>query len=131
MDNLTQFQVYQIVCLEHKDTSLYAEVIQVAAQRQTCWVRPLILVVCSDSTEQTLGLPLDPEIYDLRQQADLLWPARLFRAVLDTEALPLLARMQAWECPKANTGTATLAAHQQFKQFIQQAWQADRHEFLT
>ena len=127
VDTLRDFQVYQIICLEYEDTRLYAEVIQVAAARQTCWVRPLVLVVSSSSiTETELQLGYGDQtlqFYDLRQGADLLWPTKLFREALDTEVLPLLLQLESQD-HKADHQTAALAARQRLQQFIHQVWQA-------
>lgn len=111
MEMSLNFQPGQIVCLEHGNRNLYAEVIQVVISRQLCWVRPLLLVT------HTEELPLTT---DLRDASDLLWPVQLFRPALDTEVITLLSQVLAKE-PK---GEPDLAAKQQFNQFIQQLWQA-------
>jgi len=124
VDTLKDFQVYQIICLEYEDTRLYAEVIQVATARQTCWVRPLVLVV--SSTEAELQLKYGDQtlqFYDLRQGADLLWPTKLFREALDTEVLPLLLQLES-QAHKTAHQAATLAARQRLQQFMHQVWQA-------
>ncbi|MEJ1933344.1 hypothetical protein WDZ92_24360 [Nostoc sp. NIES-2111] len=105
------FQPGQIVSLEHGNKNLYAEVIQVVVSRQLCWVRPLLLVT---HTEET------PNITDLRDGSDLLWPIQLFRHALDTEVITLLSQILVKE-PKSEPD---LAAKQQLHQFIQKAWQA-------
>lgn len=120
MDISTDFQAGQIVCLEHEDTCLYAEVIQLAVLRQRCWVRPLILVVpAAQPGEVGCG---DEATYDLRQGVDLLLPVTLFRAALDTEVFPLLTQQESWD-PKPEVEIAVVARHQ-LKQFVQQVWQA-------
>jgi len=89
----TAFQPFQIVGLEDEATCLYAEVVQVVAATQVCWVRPLILV--HRPTLQFEGaMGDDPTIYDLRQGSDLLLPIQLFREALDSEVIPLLSRLQ-------------------------------------
>ncbi len=122
MDFSADFRIHQIVYLEHQQTRLYAEVIQVVKQRQTCWVRPLILSVSPTKELEIARWPEQvPKLYDLRQGADLLWPIALFRAALDAEVLPLLAQLQ------TTHGTDTLSspsAHCQLNQFIRQIWQA-------
>lgn len=86
-----KFQPYQIVCLEHDNTYLYAEVVQMADGKQVCWVRPVALV------EGTLEWMQDPtlihpsNLHDLRHSSDLLLPSALFRSALDTEVIPLLS----------------------------------------
>jgi len=74
----------QIVCLEHRGTYLYAEVIQVVVSRQVCWVR------CDGHLSDGFQ-PYDQmsQLYDLRGVADLLWPVKFFRPAL--EVIPLLA----------------------------------------
>ncbi|MGQ4648366.1 hypothetical protein [Lyngbya aestuarii] len=118
----SEFQPSQIVCLEHEDTRLYAEVIQVVTSRQMCWVRPLMLVV-SPVVNQLLPIAL-PEylaLYDLRSGADLLWPANLFRHALDTEVISLMAELDNLEdAPSKNH----LDTHKQLSGFMRRVWQA-------
>ncbi len=45
MTQSSQFQPRQILCLEHGQSRLYAEVIQVVPDRPVCWLRPLILEI--------------------------------------------------------------------------------------
>lgn len=121
----TDFQAGQIVCLEHEDTCLYAEVIQLSTLRQRCWVRPLILVVpTTQSGEIGCG---DEATYNLRQGVDLLLPVTLFRVALDTEVFPLLAQLESQD-PKPEVQIAWVARHQ-LNQFIQQVWQACPSDF--
>ncbi len=110
MEITPNFQPGQIVSLEHGDTKLYAEVIQVVLTRQLCWVRPLLLV--TNSSEP-------PLINDLREASDLLWPINLFRPALDTEVISILGEVLAKE-PKPGVDST---ANQQFHQFINQVWQ--------
>jgi hypothetical protein len=79
---MEQFLPCQIVCLEHQNYSLYSEVIQVITQRNSCWVRPLLLVVHSDNIQ---------EVFDVRCVSDLIFPFSFFRPALDTELIPLLS----------------------------------------
>jgi hypothetical protein len=116
------FQPSQIVGLEHQETCLYAEVIQVVTSRQICWVRPLLLAVGMADEE---ALPTRTIVSDLRLSADLLWPASLFRPALDTEVLPLLAQLNAPNTPQANS----LEASKRLNHFIHQVWQAHKSEF--
>jgi hypothetical protein len=110
MDSSTDFQARQIVCLDHGETHLYAEVIQVVASRQLCWVRPLVLVALVGET---------PQLTDLRSCSDLVWPLSLFRPALDVEVIPLLTQLLAQEAPERDS-----LAKQQLHQFINQVWQA-------
>ena len=41
-------KVNQIVCLEHQDSTLYGEVIQLIPRRSLCWFRPMCLVISND-----------------------------------------------------------------------------------
>jgi len=118
----SEFQPSQIVCLEHEDTRLYAEVIQVVTSRQMCWVRPLMLVVLPDSNGL---LPIAASehlaLYDLRLGADLLWPANLFRHAIDTEVINLMVDLDNLEdAPSENH----LEAHQQLSCFMRRVWLA-------
>ena len=112
--NTCDFQPRQIVSLEHEGTHLYAEIVQVVESRQMYWVRPLMLVF-----SDPLYPLFEPRLYDLRSAADLLWPREPFRAVLDTEVVPLLVRLLS--LPQSNPD---LTAAQQLSQFIHQVWQA-------
>lgn len=121
MDFSADFQTYQIVYLEHQQTRLYAEVIQVVQARRTCWVRPLILSVSStNQLSPAFWSEPVPKLYDLRQGADLLWPIALFRAALDAEVIPLLTQLQTTH----GTDIPSVPAHRQLNQFIRQIWQA-------
>jgi len=109
MDSSIGLQARQIVFLEHRDTRLYAEVIQVVPSRQLCWVRPLVLI--------TLVYE-DSQLTDLRSCSDLVWPISLFRPALDVEVIPLLTQMLASESSEQE-----LVAKQQIHHFINQVWQ--------
>jgi hypothetical protein len=92
------FQPYQIVYIEHKETRLYGEVIQTVEQKQICWVRPLLLVrehcITTPKTALTQPIhPAEPQSWDVRRASDLLLPAALFQAAIDTDVLPLLANI--------------------------------------
>ncbi|WP_179198143.1 hypothetical protein [Nostoc sp. T09] len=111
MDMSLNFQPGQIVSLKHGDMNLYAEVIQVVVSRQLCWVRPLVLVNF---------IPEAPNITDLRDASDLLWPINLFCPALDTEVITILSQVLVKE-PKTEPDSAT---KQQLHQFINLVWQA-------
>ncbi len=89
------FQPSQIVCLEHGNTCLYAEVIQVLEARQMCWVRPLMLKVFSSESEceNNQDVSERSRLWDLRDGADLVWPICLFMETIDTEFLQLLSEL--------------------------------------
>ncbi len=129
-----KFQPLQIVCLECRNTCLYAEVIQIVEERQLCWVRPIALVDASpldhrlsnDGDRQQDERPL---LYDLREGADLLCPTSLFQAALDTQVIPILTEL---EISKAETmrlqavlsqTISQTASHHQLRAFIQSVWQ--------
>ncbi len=132
MDFVLNFEPHQIVCLEHQGLCLYAEVIQVVAIRQVCWVRPLILVVSvSNSHAEGKGefqeaSELCP-LWDLREGADLLWPVSLFRPALDTEVLPLLTQLQLLD----ESAKDSIKAHLQLKNFVAQVWEAYPDAFVS
>ncbi|MBD1869689.1 hypothetical protein H6F95_20780 [Cyanobacteria bacterium FACHB-471] len=124
MTSITDFQPSQILCLEHGDTCLYAELIQIAPKNKSRrgWVRPLILKVSptrdfiafsSVDIDDPTALE-QPTLYDLRQGSDLLCPIALFRAALDTEVVPLLTQLAH---PKTQTQGDRIA-HQQLHRFI-------------
>ncbi|CEJ42981.1 hypothetical protein [Umezakia ovalisporum] len=112
------FQPGQIVSLDHSDTNLFAEVIQLVVSRQLCWVRPLLLVSFT---------PEAPLVTDIRDASDLLWPVNLFRPALDTEVITLLSEILAKERKTEPDSAAKL----QFHQFINQTWQAYQQEIRS
>lgn len=127
LDSTYQFQTRQIVCLEHENTRLYTEVIQVVTLRQVCWVRPLMLAVLPiDSDSLPTFSPEQIHLYDLRQGADLLWPASLFRLALDTEVIPLLVQL---DDPSKVQLANPSEAHQQLSGFVRKVWQAYKSAF--
>lgn len=117
MNDLPKFKSGQIVALEAEDACLYAEVIQVVSDRQVCWVRPLMLV---ESAAE--GSPVS---YDLRESSDLIWPLQLFRAALDTEAIPLLVELDG----EAEKGAIAPGTHRRFRAFISRIWNAHPRAF--
>lgn len=123
------FQPCQIVFLEYENARLYAEVIQVVTVRQICWVRPLMLAVfgsdCAD---------VEPKLHDLRESADLLWPLKLFQPALDTEVIPLIGQLQAFDAILDGSNSTSLSvraqlAHQHLSHFVRQVWQAHQRDF--
>jgi len=132
MDSGASFQPCQIVCLEHEAVRLYAEVIQIVKERQVCWVRPLAMMVLSASSAE---LPLAHQglvdenavLYDLRQGADLLWPASLFRPALDMEVMPVLMQLYNAEIQSK----PRLTARQRLNYFVREVWQANTTAFQS
>lgn len=119
------FQPRQIVCLDHENACLYAEVIQMVTKRQACWVRPLMLVVSPADANLLQALPEQLILYNLHQSSDLVWPVILFRPALDTEVIPLLTQLANLETqPEDDT-----VAQQQFSRFIRQVWEARQRDF--
>ena len=106
------FKPHQIVCLEYYDKRLYGEVIQIIEQRQTCWVRPLIMV-----QKQVI-------IADLRSSSDLILPLCLFRSCFDTEIIPFLTELH----QSQNTSTNKLPSFN-LNLFVQQVWQTNEDKF--
>lgn len=126
-----KFQPHQIVCLEHENTRLYTEVIDVVTARQTCWVRPLMLVISSASHDAlAMVSPEQLRLYDLRQGADLLWPVTLFRPALDTEVIPLLIQLDDPDNIQIQQESKS-DAHKQLSSFVRRVWQASRSEFSS
>lgn len=121
----TNVQPQQILCLEHNTTILYGEAIQIVAERNLCWFRPLLLHRWQDDAEILL---------DLRQGADLLCPFSLLRTALDIEVLPLLVQLERLKAEPAEPNLLhqlrpEAAAHQQLQQFVHQVWQAHPEAF--
>ena len=126
MISAIDFQPNQIVCLEHEETRLYAEVIQIVRPRQICWARPLMLIVPESFSDSETDKNRST-LYDLRQGADLLWPSILFRAALDTEVMPLFTYLQA---SKTQPDSSQMA-HQQLQDFVRQVWLAHQNNFIS
>lgn len=122
-----KFQPNQIVCLEYENTYLYSEVIEVVESRQTCWVRPLMLVVAAPGYEiLPFVSPNQLKLYDLRLGADLLWPISLFRPATDTEVIPLLLQL---DDPDTSVGHSSKEANKQLSFFVHQVWQVYKRDF--
>lgn len=121
-DFIHNFQPSQIVCLEHGDSCLYAEVIQVLEARQMCWVRPLMLKVFSSESEcgNNQDVSEKSRLWDLRDGADLVWPICLFREAIDTEFMPLLSELYLLDIEPKNLPIS----HQQLRDFVRVVWQA-------
>lgn len=125
VSSVPNFQPRQIVCLEHENTRLYAEVIQIVTARRMCWVRPLMLTTTSADANPSSLLPEQLRLWNLRQGADLVWPITLFRPALDTEVIPLLTQLDDLDCQQEEE----TAARQQLSWFVRQVWQAHQSEF--
>jgi hypothetical protein len=120
MDSETEaFQPCQIVCLEHQNRCLYAEIIQVLPSRGRFWLRPLMLGIWSLDADGSFTEP-PGELYDLRQGADLVWPTTGFRLAWDTEVIPLLMQLETL----AKSPDHPILAHRQLRDFVDRVWQA-------
>ena len=106
------FKPRQIVCLESYDERLYGEVIQIIEQRQTCWVRPILVV-----QQEFL-------VRDLRSSSDLILPLCLFRQCFDTEVIPFLTQLQQSD---------EIATHKippfNLNLFVQRVWRTNEDKF--
>lgn len=111
--------VYALVYVEQGLWRLYAELIQVIAPRQRSWVRPLCLCEYT-SLPSNDGLPTLRQFHDVRGGADLVWPSHLFIHAIDTELLPVLAKLPP-ETPALGTRlTPTSPQEQVAKQKLRQ-----------
>ncbi len=85
-------QTYEILCLEHQGSFLYAEKVQTVEESERFWLRPLSL-----SLSWGKGNTQEAEqyhFYDLRGCSDILWPQAQLRSALDMELLPVLTLLQ-------------------------------------
>jgi hypothetical protein len=119
----SNFQPFQIVYLEHANSRVFAEVVQPIQANQRCWVRPLVLEV---NPVTSVEAP-EYQVYDLRQGADLIWPVALLNAVLDTDFLPLLAKLHQGKALELTSGSARYW----LMDFVKQSWQAHPQLFQT
>ena len=117
------FQPCQIVCLEHQNRCLYAEIIQVLPDRGRLWLRPLMLGIWSLDDDANFRDP-PRELYDLREGADLVWPIAGFRFALDTEVIPLLMQLETL----TKTPEHPILAHRQLRNFVDRVWQASEDD---
>jgi hypothetical protein len=111
-----KFNTDQIVCLERDDLYIFSEVINNIEISARCWVRPLAF---ARSNPQSFELEF---LHDLRNAAQLILPAVLFRYALDTEVLPLMTELFQPDKDSA----LTLAAKQALHKFIADIYQSSR-----
>lgn len=126
----TVLQPSEIVCLEYKDSRLYAEVIQLSQWRQVAWVRPLALIATSHEAQELMDWSEttgqgDRVFYDLRQGADLLWPTSLIRRALDTEVMPIFTQLHGPEKPAKDAKEV----RQKLNYFVREVWRAYPNAF--
>jgi hypothetical protein len=115
------FKVNQIICIEHQDTCVYGEVIEIIKQRQLCWFRPFLLTK-NNSSDRDIG---ESEVIDLHSGSDLLLPICLFRASLDTELISLLSKFEGLNNFTKNSSIS----RGYLNQFVRQVWQDNKDKF--
>ena len=79
-----------VLCLEHDRWQLLAEAIDQNLERQTTWVRPIVLAEYADQLAREAS-DRPQTIYSEEYAVDLVLPSALFRAAFDLELLSLLA----------------------------------------
>ena len=125
-DSLPSFSPHQIVCLEHDQSYLYGEVIQIIESKNLCWMRPLLLAVFPPVVRAVDDFLEAKELLDLRFTSDVAYPLALFRPALDTEVIPLIGQLEILdETKEPNAGSK-----QKLRQFLQQIWQDNQEHFL-
>lgn len=121
-----QFSTHEIVCLEYKNTCLYAEVIQIIPAKNICWARPLVLVkLLPNQASFYNNMSEIKEFIDLRETTDLLLPINLFRPALDVETISLLTRLYNSENSKNLTN-----AKRVLNSLIKEILQTKKHLFI-
>jgi hypothetical protein len=124
MENCSPLRPSEFACLEHQDTLLYTEIIQVVEKRHRYWARPVLL--CEKLNPEDNVMESLPAVYDVRFCSDLLWPRSLFRSVLDTELIPLLscldAELEAPFIPTKILSSRLTEARQKLQHFTHRLW---------
>ncbi|MBD1853523.1 hypothetical protein [Leptolyngbya sp. FACHB-711] len=129
--SFVEYQPHQIVFLECEEKRLYAEVIQTVIDRQLCWARPLVILSrgFSDAEHplwdnwQTSEIALEM-LVDLRQESDLLLPLSWFQMAVDTEVIPVLAKLSGLKPEPYSASDEAIVQHhypsaqEQLQQFI-------------
>jgi hypothetical protein len=85
--SVIELKTDRIVCIDKDNLHLFAETIDTIAIDDRCWVRPLAI---ARSNSESFNLEF---LHDLRDAAQLILPADLFRDALDTEVLPLISEL--------------------------------------
>lgn len=123
---LQNFSTHQIVCLEHQQSCLYGEVIQIIESKDLCWMRPLFLVFFPLVNQAKDDFLETQELLDLRLTSDVAYPLKLFRPALDTEVIPLISQLKSLdEIQEENS-----ISKQKLRQFLEQIWQENPAYFL-
>ena len=138
----TECQPNQILYLQYQTTRVYAELIQIAPERQLGWVRPLALIELRDRLDwqnldwQNLDgqqTDLRSQLHDLRQGADLLCPLSLFQMALDVEVVPVLMMLETFKQQSEENADLTSGldrtAHLRLQEFVRCLWQAHPEAF--
>jgi hypothetical protein len=125
--SIDRFKPQQIVCLEHENTRLYGEVIQVISKRKLCWVRPLMLAIALPNVDRFSNCLNAEQSFNLAESSDLLWPISLFRPALDTEVIPLLIKLNSFECSINKDNSQHI--RQKLNFFVKQVWQTHQGLF--
>ena len=126
-DSLPSFAPYQIVCLEHQQSYLYGEVIQVIESKNLCWMRPLLLAVFPRVVGTVDNFLEAKELLDLRFTSDVAYPVALFRPALDTEVIPLIGQLEILD----ETKEPNSSSKQKLRQFLEQIWQDNQEYFFA
>ena len=126
-DSLPSFSPYQIVCLEHQQSYLYGEVIQVIESKNLCWMRPLLLAVFPRVVGTVDNFLEAKELLDLIFTSDVAYPVALFRPALDTEVIPLIGQLEILD----ETKEPNSSSKQKLRQFLEQIWQDNQEYFLA
>lgn len=123
MSNTLSFSLKhnQIVCLEHQESCLYGEVIQLIPERQLCWFRPICIVISDRSDEY---LPKS-KLIDLQLGADLIWPIAFFRPVLDTEVISFWGKLN----DVSNLVMPKKSSRQHLNYFVKLFWRDNKDKF--
>jgi hypothetical protein len=127
---MTQPALYPLVCIEHQQQRLYAELIQIVEARQIAWLRPWAMVDWGNEEARgnenagepvwaTLNNPNHGRCLDLRQAPDLLLPRRLLRPALDTEWLAVLSQLSPVSPDKPLPAWERQSLHQLLRQLCQ------------
>jgi hypothetical protein len=126
-DSLPPFAPHQIVCLEHQQSYLYGEVIQIVESKNLCWMRPLLLAVFPRVVGAIDNFLDAKELLDLRFTSDVAYPVALFRPALDTEVIPLIGQLEILD----ETREPNSSSKQKLRQFLEQIWQDNQEYFLA
>lgn len=123
---VSPFNPQQIVCLEHQQSYLYGEVVQIIESKKLCWMRPLLLAIFPTTAQPIDSFSDAQELLDLRLTSDVAYPLTLFRPALDTEVIPLISQLSSLDEPRE----VNLNSKQKLHQFLKQIWQDNQAYFL-